>query len=147
MNKPVLFLRIASVLTLIHAVLHTVGGVFGSVPPGPALVAATAMKTNQFLSMGHMRSFWDFYRGMGLGVSIFLTFEAIAFWLLSSLARRKITGLRPILLTFAMAYAVFAVNSYVYFFLAPVVTELLIAACLVAAALTSAPAETNSLAP
>lgn len=26
MNKPVLYLRIASVLTFIHAVLHTVGG-------------------------------------------------------------------------------------------------------------------------
>jgi hypothetical protein len=34
MNKPVVFLRIASVLTLIHAVLHTIGGVFGSVDPG-----------------------------------------------------------------------------------------------------------------
>ena len=28
MTRPVLFLRIASALTFIHAVLHTVGGVF-----------------------------------------------------------------------------------------------------------------------
>jgi len=48
MNKPVVFLRIASVLTLIHAVLHTIGGVFGSVDPGPAAVAVAAMKANQF---------------------------------------------------------------------------------------------------
>ena len=86
MTKPVLFLRIASVLTLIHAVLHTIGGVFGKVGPGPAAVAVEAMKVNQFLLMGNMRSFWDFYRGMGLAVSIFLTFEAVVFWLLSSLA-------------------------------------------------------------
>ncbi len=36
MMKSVLFLRIAAVLTFIHAVLHTIGGVFGEVGPGPA---------------------------------------------------------------------------------------------------------------
>jgi len=65
-----LFLRIAAVLTFIHAVLHTIGGVFGDVGPGPAATAVQAMKVNQFLVMGHMRSFWDFYHGFGLGISI-----------------------------------------------------------------------------
>jgi hypothetical protein len=32
--KPAIFLRIAAALTFIHAVLHTIGGVFGKVPPG-----------------------------------------------------------------------------------------------------------------
>jgi hypothetical protein len=137
MNKPALFLRFASVLTFIHAVLHTVGGVFGKVPPGPALVAATAMKANEFMAMGQMRTFWEFYRGMGLGVSIFLTAEAVAFWFLASLAKRDAVVLRPILATFAIAYVVFSVDSYRYFFLAPVVTELLIAACLVTAIATA----------
>ncbi len=50
--KPVIFLRIASVLTLIHAVLHTIGGVFGSADPGPATVAVTAMKLNTFALVG-----------------------------------------------------------------------------------------------
>jgi hypothetical protein len=44
MMKPVLFLRIASVLTFIHAALHTIGGVFGKVTPGPATVAVQAMR-------------------------------------------------------------------------------------------------------
>jgi hypothetical protein len=139
MNRPVLFLRIASVLTLIHAVLHTVGGVFGQVPPGPALIAATAMKANQFLAMGQMRSFWEFYRGMGLGVSIFLATEAVVFWFLGSMAKRGGAGLRPVLAAFALGYAVFAVNSYFYFFWGPVITELLIAACLVMAAVAARP--------
>jgi DMSO/TMAO reductase YedYZ heme-binding membrane subunit len=136
-NKSVLFLRIASVLTLIHAVLHTVGGVFGNVPPGPASVAALAMKTNEFVALGETRSFWEFYRGMGLAVSIFLTAESVVFWLLASLARRDAVRLRPVLAVFAIAYVVFAVDSYFYFFLAPVVTELLIAGCLVAAMVTA----------
>ncbi len=133
MNKPWVWLRIAAVLTLIHAVLHTVGGVFGSVDPGPAAVAVQAMKVNQFLLLGHVRSYWDFYRGMGLGLTIFLTAEAIVFWQLASLAKSDSRRLRPVLMTFAIAYLVFSVNSYRYFFIAPVIVEVLIAACLVAA--------------
>jgi hypothetical protein len=128
--KPSLFLRIASVLTFIHAVLHTIGGVFGKVGPGPATVAVDAMKTNQFLLMGHMRSFWDFYRGMGLAATISLTAEAILLWQLASLAKADARPLRPIMATFLIAYTALAVNSYTYFFLPPVIVELMIAACL-----------------
>jgi hypothetical protein len=135
--KPSLFLRIASVLTLIHAVLHTIGGVFGKVGPGPATVAVDAMKANQFLLMGNMRSFWDFYRGLGLGATISLTAEAILFWQLATLAQADARPLRPIIATFLVAYTAIAVNSYTYFFLAPVITELLIAACLALALVTA----------
>jgi hypothetical protein len=128
--KPTVFLRVAAILTLIHAVLHTIGGVYGAVEPGPAATAVQAMKTNQFLVMGHLRSFWDFYHGMGLGSSISLTAEAIFFWQLGSLAKTDAMRLRPILATFLIAYAAFAVNSNAYFFLGPVITEILIAACL-----------------
>jgi hypothetical protein len=135
--KPSLFLRIASVLTFIHAVLHTIGGVFGKVGPGPATLAVDAMKTNQFLLMGHMRSFWDFYRGMGLAATISLTAEAILFWQLASLAKADARPLRPIMATFLIAYTALAVNSYTYFFLPPVIVELMIAACLALALITA----------
>jgi hypothetical protein len=135
--KPSLFLRIASVLTFIHAVLHTIGGVFGKVGPGPATIAVDAMKTNQFLLMGHMRSFWDFYRGMGLAATISLTAEAILFWQLASLAKADARPLRPIMATFLIAYTALAVNSYTYFFLPPVIVELMIAACLALALITA----------
>jgi hypothetical protein len=135
--KPSLFLRIASVLTFTHAVLHTIGGVFGKVGPGPATIAVDAMKTNQFLLMGHMRSFWDFYRGMGLAATISLTAEAILLWQLASLAKAGARPLRPIMATFLIAYTALAVNSYTYFFLPPVIVELMIAACLALALVTA----------
>ncbi len=137
--KSFLFLRIAAVLTFIHAVLHTVGGVFGKPAPGPATVAVLAMKTNSFLLMGNTRTFWDFYRGLGLGITIFLTAEAIVFWQLSLLAVTGGRRLRPILVTFLVAYAVLAVNSYAYFFLGPVIVEAVIAACLLLAIVTAKP--------
>ncbi|MBV9622350.1 MAG: hypothetical protein JOZ14_00045 [Acidobacteria bacterium] len=128
--KTTIFLRIAAGLTFVHAVLHTIGGVFGRVAPGPAAVAELAMKTNQFPLMGHTRSFWHFYRGLGLAVTVSLTAEAIAFWQLALLARVDAQRLRPILLTFFVAYLALAVNSSVYFFLPPEIVEIFIAACL-----------------
>jgi hypothetical protein len=137
MRKPVLFLRIAAVSTFIHATLHTIGGVFGGAEPGPAAIAVEAMKTNQFALMGHMRSYWDFYRGLGLADTVFLTAEAVVFWQLGSLARTDARRLRPIVGTFLVAYAALAVNSYIYIFLAPAIFEILIAACLGMAILTA----------
>jgi hypothetical protein len=128
--KPALFLRIAAVLAFVHAVLHTIGGVFGDPGPGPAAAAAQAMKINQFQVMGHVGSYWDFYRGFGLAVTIFLTAESVIFWQLGSLAKTDARRLRPILATFLVAYAVLAVNSYAYFFAGPVIAEFGIVACL-----------------
>jgi hypothetical protein len=140
MTKPVVFLRIAAVLTFIHAVLHTIGGVFGKVGPGPAAIAVAAMKTNLFPLMGNMRSFWDFYHGMGLAATISLTAEAVLFWQLSLLAKTETRRLRPIMATFLVAYAALAINSESYFFVGPVIVEILIAACLGLAIITAKPA-------
>ena len=137
MNKPVLFLRIAAVLTLIHAVLHTVGGVFGAVDPGPAATAVQAMKANIFPWMGQTHSFWEFYRGLGLTVSLFLTAESVLMWQLASLAKSNARQLRPMMITLLLAYAVMSIDSYAYFFLGPVIMEILIALCFGAAFLTA----------
>jgi hypothetical protein len=123
-------LRIASVLTLVHSAMHTIGGVFGAAPPGPASVAEAAMKANQFQFMGATRTFWEFHRGMGLAITIFLTVEALVFWLLGSLAERDAVALRPVLAAFMLGYLAFAVDSLVYFFALPVVFAALIALCL-----------------
>jgi hypothetical protein len=137
MIKPTLFLRIASVLTFIHAVLHTIGGVFSKPDPGPGLNAYQAMQTNQFLVFGLVRSYADFYRGLGLCTTVFLTAEAIVFWQLGGLAKTNAQRLRPILATFLLAYLALSVNSWFYFFQPPVVTEVLIALCLAAAIFTA----------
>lgn len=128
--QPMIWLRAASILTLIHSILHTVGGVFGEVPSGPAETAAAAMKVNTFVTMGVTRSYWQFYRGMGLGMTILLTLEAVALWLLGNVVRESDSDLRPVLAVFLVGYVAMAMNSWKYFFAAPVVVELLIAACI-----------------
>src|ERR1700728_2166479 len=101
--KTVIFLRIASVLTFIHTVLHTIGGVFGTPVPGAQQAAVAAMKANQFPLMGFTRSYWDFYMGLGLAASISLTVEALVIWQLSSLAKTASLRLRPIYAAFMLA--------------------------------------------
>ena len=135
--KPTVFLRIASVMTLIHAVLHTIGGVFGKPSPGLEAATVATMKANEFVVFGLTRTYFDFFRGMGLAVSIFLTAEAIVFWQLGTLAQRDAVRLRPILGTFLVAYLAMAVNSYMYFFYLPVGVEVLIAACMGMAIVTA----------
>jgi hypothetical protein len=131
--KPLTLVRIAAVFALIHAVLHTIGGVFGKINPGPEAIAVAAMKANHFLAFGNLRTFWDFYMGLGFGVTIFLTMEAMVLWLLAPLTASHGEKLRPPLAAFAIGYLIFAVDSFRYFFLGPVVVEVLIAVCLFAA--------------
>jgi hypothetical protein len=134
--KPVIYLRIASILTLIHSLLHTIGGVFGKPAPGTATMVAATMRLS-FPVLGVIRSYADFYRGMGLCVTIFLTMDAAILWLLASMAKSGAARLRPILAPFLLGYLAMALNSYTFFFAAPVITELLIAACLGAAIFTA----------
>jgi hypothetical protein len=131
--KAAVWLRIASVLTLIHGVLHTVGGVFGTPAAGVEQTVWHAMKSNMFVVMGEERSYFHFYRGLGLCITVFLALEAVVFWQLGSLAKTEGWRLRPVLVTFAVGYLCLAVNSYEYFFWGPVLTEVLIAVCLVMA--------------
>ena len=144
--KAVVFLRIASVLVLIHAVLHTVGGVFGKPSPGLASSVAAYMRTPLHV-YGVTRSYSDFYLGLGLGITIFLTADAVLLWILASMAKTDAVRLRPLIAVFALAYLVFTLNSYMFFFLGPVIAQVLIVASLVGAFVTAKPldsVESNS---
>ena len=139
MSKPTLYLRIASLLTLMMATLHTIGGVFGAPSPGAGAVAWTAMQTNHFVVFGMDRTYERFYIGFGLSITVCLVMEAIVFWLLGNLARKGTANLRPILAVFFAGYLVSAALAYLFFFPPPVVTYFLISVCLGLALFTAKP--------
>jgi hypothetical protein len=129
--KTTLFLRIASVLTAVHAVLHTIGGVLSKPRNGaPELAVIDAMKSRSFDVMGSMRTYWDFFFAYGLLVSITLLVQGILFWQLATMAKTNAAAIKPILILFTLNFLVTTVIAWKYFFIAPAVTELLIAACL-----------------
>jgi hypothetical protein len=132
--RPSTLLRTASVLTLVHCILHTIGGVLAPPSHGAEEIAVLeAMRAHRFEFMGSMRSYADFMLGYGLFVAIALLVDAVVFWQLATLARARPDGLRPIVALFALGYVGLAIVSGRFFFIAPVVTELLIAVCLAAA--------------
>ena len=141
--KPVICLRIASILTLIHAIMHTIGGVFGKPPAGTATMVAATMQLS-FPVFGVMRSYADFYRGLGLAISIFLTMDAATPWLLASMAKSDAARLRPILVVILLGYLALALNSYTFIFSGPVINEPLIALCLGAAVFAAKSADNRA---
>ena len=130
MKKGVLLLRIASVLALVHGVLHTIGGVFGSVAPGAMQTAVTAMQTNRFEAMGANRSYWDFIMGYGLVLTVKFLVETVVFWQLASLLKAYGLQVRPLLIAFCVGYVADAFIAWRYFFAGPAVFEIVIAGCL-----------------
>ena len=121
------FLRVASVLTVLHCIGHTIGGVFGvDAPPGTKEGAVVqAMKSNQFDVMGVTRSFWDFFIGYGLTISVSSLIQAVVFWQLAGLAKTEPKRIRPIIAAFLFANLGFAVLAWRYFFMPPLVGAVL----------------------
>jgi hypothetical protein len=141
--KATLFLRIASVLTIIHAILHTIGGVLSKPRSGaPEVAIIEAMKSQAFNVMGSMRTYWDFFFGYGLMVAVTLLVQGILFWQLGNIAKTNPVQVRPVILLFCLTFAVVTIISWKYFFIAPAVTELLIAAFLAGAYSTANSART-----
>jgi hypothetical protein len=86
--KPHILLRTASILTLIHALLHHFGGL--TRPPSHGqdeVVVRTAMKSFRMDVMGSFRSYWDFYFGFGLFLTVSLLLLAVLLWQLAALAK------------------------------------------------------------
>lgn len=138
-----LFLRIAAVLTLLHCIAHTYGGVLAGPRHGAEQIAVIdAMKSHKFDTAGSMRGYWDFYRGYALFVSISFLAQTILFWQLASVAQTGAFALRGIIAVFFLEFVAFAVLAVRYFFLPALIVEILIAISLALAFFTAAPAPT-----
>jgi hypothetical protein len=144
--KPATFLRIASVVSLIFATMHTIGGVFGKPLPGVAEQTVVVMKANQFQLFGHTRSYWDFYMGFGLSITISLAAEAAILWLLASVAPLLGSRIKPILVVFAVENVFVALNANRYFFFGPVLASSLLVCLFIAAFIAAGATEQASVA-
>jgi hypothetical protein len=132
--KTTLCLRIASVLAIIHAILHTVGSVVSKPNNGaPEIAIIDAMKSRSFNVMGSMRTYWDFFYAYGWLLGLALLVEGILFWQLATIAKTNAASIRPIIMLFCINFLITTVIAWKYFFIAPAVTEILIAAFLAAA--------------
>lgn len=131
--KPSVFYRIAAVLLLLWTIGHTLG--FRQSDPKwgvDALIAS--MQSIRFDTQGFSRSYWDFFVGFGLFVSVFLFFTAVLTWQLGGLNRDTLRLMPVLTWTLATCFIGLTVLSWMYFFTLAVVFSAVISLCLITAA-------------
>jgi hypothetical protein len=132
MNASLLY-RISSVLLVLFAVGHTIG--FRQVDPSwGADAVANGMRSVSFEVQRFNRTYWDFFTGFGLFVSIFLLFAAVLAWRFGSISPALLSAMPVERWSFAFCFVLIAILTWRYFFLAPGIFSTLIALGLVGAA-------------
>jgi hypothetical protein len=122
--KPPILLRSASVLTLGHALLNTFAGLLsGTSNNQEEVTLLNAMKALQFDAIGSPRTYWDFYFGLTVNLLLLSTL----LWQLASLVKTEPKIAQPFIGSLCIAFLAFAVLSWRYFFIAPLVVEGLVA--------------------
>jgi len=94
----------------------------------------TSMRQIHFVVDGFTRTYWDFYVGFGLFVSVLLLFAALVSWQLSGLPADTGLLMPGIGWALAVCFVMVTILSWRYFFIAPIVFSMAITACLIAAA-------------
>ena len=128
-----LLYKASAVLLFLFALGHTLG--FRKVDPKwNAEGVVSGMRSVTFDVQGFRRSYWDFYAGFGLFVSVLLVFAAILAWQLGSMPREALAAIPVIRWSFAICFVVTTAFTWRYFFVAPGVFSSLVALGLVGAA-------------
>jgi hypothetical protein len=123
--------RIAAALLVVFCVLHTAGGLLSHKSRGSAADdVLSIMKNVQFTFMGVSCTYYGFYLGFGLMVSVFLLFAALVAWQLGGASHDERTRAAPIAWGLLAAMVLTAVLSWAYFFPAPGVMSSVIAVLL-----------------
>ncbi len=126
------WLRISSIITLLFAVGHTLGGRKSWSPMGENAVLS-AMRDIHFQTMGVNRSYLDFYTAFGWSLSVAQLMLAVLLWQLASLARTNVTAVKPMIAVVAVAMAVTGVIAWQLLFPLPALFSLVLVASLVVA--------------
>jgi hypothetical protein len=127
----------ASIITLVFAAGHTLGGWQSWSPPGESEVFR-AMRSFRFDADGVSRTYWDFYIGFGLMISVSLLAQAVVLWQLAGVSKKDAALVWPIVgVLFASAVATAAL-AWRFFFTVPLVMALTLALSL-GTALAAAP--------
>jgi hypothetical protein len=138
MKRSILY-RLSSILIVLFAAGHTIG--FRMTDPKLGVDGLLAsMKSIRFTAQGFSRTYWDFFTGFGLFVSVFLLFAALLAWQLGGLPSRTLASLRIVAWALAICFVFVTILSWQYFFLAPILFSAIISVLLLTAAWLSSKA-------
>ena len=123
---PFILLRLASIVSLLFAAGHTLGGLQSWSPPGETQVLE-AMRAFRFDADGVSRTYWDFYIGFGLIISVFLFAQSALLWPIAAIAKANVLGVRPIVAVLFVSAVANAALTWRFFFAVPIVLAVAIA--------------------
>jgi hypothetical protein len=131
--KASLLYRIASVLLILFALGHTLG--FRRVDPRWGVDSIIgALRSTHFDVQGLNRTYWDFYIGFGLFVTVLLVFVAVLSWQLGSLPKESLLMMPIVTWGLAVCFVLVTLLSWKYFFMVPVIFSGVITICFILAA-------------
>jgi hypothetical protein len=123
--------RIASVLLVLYTLGHTLGAVVSIPRFGDASdTVVSLMQSVHVRAQGADCTWYGFYRGFGILVSVFFVLSAVLAWHLGGIAPRARRDLAPVAWTLFAGHLAGAVVTWVYFFPVPIVFSTAIAALL-----------------
>ena len=132
-------LRIAAILSFLYFLGHSAGMPWTPSTSGAGEAVVRGMQLVRFDVFGSSRTYWDFYQGFGLTLSVLQLLGSVVLWLLAGLAADAPAQVRPFVLAFFVANVAQLVLVLRYFFLPPIVFCIAIAVCLGLAAWAAQP--------
>jgi hypothetical protein len=99
------------------------------------------MRGVEFEVQGLTRTYWHFYYGFGVYITVLLSLQAVVTWQLASIARAETARSRPVIATLALASLTGTLVVWRYIFAIPALFSLSIAVCLAVAYVSARQAE------
>lgn len=127
-----LWLRISSIISLLFAAGHTLGGLKYWSPMGENPVLKS-MREVPFNTMGVSRTYLDFYLGFGYSLTVAQLMQTALLWQLASLAQKDAASVRPLIAVIAFASLAGAIIAWRFIFPVPALFSLVLFATLLAA--------------
>jgi len=124
-----LWLRISSIVTLLFAAGHAMGGIRSWSPMGDNPVLQS-MRTVRFETMGANRTYFDFFMGFGHTLTVMLAMQAVLLWQLAALSRTNAGRVRPLIAVIGLATAAVGMIAWRFIFPVPAVFSLVLVVCL-----------------
>jgi hypothetical protein len=79
--------------------------------------------------MGFLRTYWEFYRGFSITITVLLAALALFAWQIGTLSRRNPREAVPLATTMVIACVANGIVAFMYFFTAPMVISTLAVIC------------------
>jgi hypothetical protein len=127
--KPVIWFRALAVVLAFFTLGHTVGTRHAITSDARETAVLTAMNGFRVPVMGFERTYWQFYRGFSVSITVLLATLMVIAWQLGDLSRRDPRAAMPIATTVLIACVAQLILSFVYFFTAPIIMSALAVIC------------------